>query len=302
MLVEDGGKIDGSTAVACPSAVRLIEKWSCGGQGNGGLVVRPPITGGILTGPPLPTPSLRSARLCTASLRRRGCGQPVRPARQPTRTALLGRAPVERTCPRGAVHHRVPADGRRRPRGPAGGGSCLRRGFHRLVRPESVESGGPGARRWGTATRLPRGAAALRRRRHTSCWGGRSTRLTSTVSRPRPTRATGHPLESWEKLGFVREGRLREDCVVNGDVSDSWVYGLLKQELPDIPPSRSPDRRPPRHPVLSPPVVSGRRLAPQPQEHSRSLCHRLLMWRWRNGWPAQRPTAVSPRRVARAQG
>jgi [ribosomal protein S5]-alanine N-acetyltransferase len=33
-----------------------------------------------------------------------------------------------------------------------------------------------------------------------------------------------------EKLGFVREGRLREDCVVNGDVSDSWVYGLLRQD------------------------------------------------------------------------
>jgi RimJ/RimL family protein N-acetyltransferase len=33
-----------------------------------------------------------------------------------------------------------------------------------------------------------------------------------------------------EKLGFVREGMLREDCVVNGDVSDSWVYGLLRRE------------------------------------------------------------------------
>ena len=30
-----------------------------------------------------------------------------------------------------------------------------------------------------------------------------------------------------EKLGFVREGTLREDCVVNGEVSDSWVYGLI---------------------------------------------------------------------------
>src|SRR6478735_5043576 len=29
-----------------------------------------------------------------------------------------------------------------------------------------------------------------------------------------------------EKLGFVREGTLREDCVVNGEVSDSWVFGL----------------------------------------------------------------------------
>jgi [ribosomal protein S5]-alanine N-acetyltransferase len=33
-----------------------------------------------------------------------------------------------------------------------------------------------------------------------------------------------------EKLGFVREGTLREDCVVNGVVSDSWVYGLLGRE------------------------------------------------------------------------
>jgi ribosomal-protein-alanine N-acetyltransferase len=33
-----------------------------------------------------------------------------------------------------------------------------------------------------------------------------------------------------EKLGFVREGTLREDCVVNGEVSDSWVYGLLRRE------------------------------------------------------------------------
>ena len=35
-----------------------------------------------------------------------------------------------------------------------------------------------------------------------------------------------------EKLGFVREGTLREDCVVDGEVSDSWVYGLLKREWP----------------------------------------------------------------------
>src|SRR3954449_4142024 len=33
-----------------------------------------------------------------------------------------------------------------------------------------------------------------------------------------------------EKLGFVHEGTLREDCVVNGEVSDSWVYGLLRPE------------------------------------------------------------------------
>jgi RimJ/RimL family protein N-acetyltransferase len=33
-----------------------------------------------------------------------------------------------------------------------------------------------------------------------------------------------------EKIGFVREGTLREDCVVNGEVSDSWLFGLLRRE------------------------------------------------------------------------
>ena len=33
-----------------------------------------------------------------------------------------------------------------------------------------------------------------------------------------------------EKLGFVREGTFREDCVVNGEVSDSWVYGLIRRD------------------------------------------------------------------------
>lgn len=33
-----------------------------------------------------------------------------------------------------------------------------------------------------------------------------------------------------EKLGFVREGLRREDCVVNGEVSDSWIYGLLRRD------------------------------------------------------------------------
>ncbi|WP_409484318.1 GNAT family N-acetyltransferase [Arsenicicoccus dermatophilus] len=32
------------------------------------------------------------------------------------------------------------------------------------------------------------------------------------------------------KLGFTREGTLREDCVVDGVVSDSWVFGLLRRE------------------------------------------------------------------------
>jgi [ribosomal protein S5]-alanine N-acetyltransferase len=33
-----------------------------------------------------------------------------------------------------------------------------------------------------------------------------------------------------EKVGFVREGTLREDCIVNGEVSDSWVFGLLRRD------------------------------------------------------------------------
>ena len=33
-----------------------------------------------------------------------------------------------------------------------------------------------------------------------------------------------------EKLGFLREGTLREDCIVNGEVSDSWVYGLIRRD------------------------------------------------------------------------
>jgi len=40
-----------------------------------------------------------------------------------------------------------------------------------------------------------------------------------------------------ENLGFVREGLLREDCIVDGEVSDTWVYGLLRRDW-----SPSPDR------------------------------------------------------------
>lgn len=49
--------------------------------------------------------------------------------------------------------------------------------------------------------------------------------------------ASAHVLE---KLGFVREGTLREDCVVNDDVSDSWVYGLLRREWAERSSSATP--------------------------------------------------------------
>ncbi|MDO9378083.1 MAG: GNAT family protein [Nocardioidaceae bacterium] len=44
-----------------------------------------------------------------------------------------------------------------------------------------------------------------------------------------------------EKLGFRREGTLREDCVVDGVVSDSWVFGLLRDELDASPPPHPDD-------------------------------------------------------------
>nr|WP_202388385.1 GNAT family protein [Nocardioides flavescens] len=37
-----------------------------------------------------------------------------------------------------------------------------------------------------------------------------------------------------EKLGFRREGTLREDCWVAGEVSDTHVYGLLRGELSSV--------------------------------------------------------------------
>jgi len=33
-----------------------------------------------------------------------------------------------------------------------------------------------------------------------------------------------------ERLGFIKEGHLRERWIVNGEVSDSWLYGLLRRE------------------------------------------------------------------------
>lgn len=46
-----------------------------------------------------------------------------------------------------------------------------------------------------------------------------------------------------EKLGFVREGLKREDCIVSGEVSDTWIYGLLKREW-DASANGDPDELP----------------------------------------------------------
>lgn len=37
------------------------------------------------------------------------------------------------------------------------------------------------------------------------------------------------------KLGFELEGTLRQDCIVNGEVSDSFVFGLLRQDWTPAP-------------------------------------------------------------------
>jgi RimJ/RimL family protein N-acetyltransferase len=33
-----------------------------------------------------------------------------------------------------------------------------------------------------------------------------------------------------ERLGFQKEGHLRERWIVNGEISDTWLYGLLRRE------------------------------------------------------------------------
>lgn len=58
-----------------------------------------------------------------------------------------------------------------------------------------------------------------------------------------------------EKLGFVREGTLREDCVVNGEVSDSWVYGLISGSG-----GRRPSRVPPAESLLARETAPGLRV------------------------------------------
>jgi RimJ/RimL family protein N-acetyltransferase len=33
-----------------------------------------------------------------------------------------------------------------------------------------------------------------------------------------------------ERLGFQKEGHLRERWIVNDEISDTWLYGLLRRE------------------------------------------------------------------------
>ena len=49
-----------------------------------------------------------------------------------------------------------------------------------------------------------------------------------------------------EKIGFVHEGTLREECIVNGEVSDTWVFGLIRREWQPSP-TPAPARRATAH-------------------------------------------------------
>ena len=115
-------------------AVRLASQWACHISATSGSLTAHPHDA---HGSPSPT-----------SLRRRGCERPLRAAQQRLRAALLGRAAVEPTRARRAIHHGLPADGRERHRGAAGRGSCPRRGVHMRVilgDPRHVRAGGSGS-------------------------------------------------------------------------------------------------------------------------------------------------------------
>ena len=58
----------------------------------------------------------------------------------------------------------------------------------------------------------------------------RSRAETYKVKAFRAAAATILPLDPDEVVTRVREGTLREDCVVDGVVSDSHVYGLLRRD------------------------------------------------------------------------
>jgi ribosomal-protein-alanine N-acetyltransferase len=36
--------------------------------------------------------------------------------------------------------------------------------------------------------------------------------------------------KSLERVGFTKEGHLRENCIVNGELTDRALYGLLRRE------------------------------------------------------------------------
>ncbi len=177
----------------------------------------------------------------TAAVHRRGRGVALRAAQQRPRAALLGLPAVDGTGPRPALHRHLPDDRGGR-HGSAGGvdrvsdgafiGWCGLTSWNPDFRSASLGYVFDAAA-WGRGYATETAHAVLR-------WAFDTLDL-NRVQAEADTRnvASARVLE---KLGFVREGTLREDCVVNGDVSDSWVFGLLRREWhPHSTHGRGPD-------------------------------------------------------------
>ena len=145
------------------------------------------------------------------------------------RVALLERATVGGTRALRAVHHGLPADGR--------GGTGARLAVDRVS--DGAFIGWCSLNRWNPDYR----SASLGYCFDDAVWGhGYATEAarvllrwafdTLDLNRVQAETDTRNVASArvLEKLGFVREGTLRENCVVNGEVSDSWVYGLIRRE------------------------------------------------------------------------
>lgn len=177
----------------------------------------------------LPTPTLRTARLLL---------RPFADKDAEAMFAILGNARVVRYWDAPAWHERAQAE-----RFIANAGRMEREGTGARLAIERVEDGTVigqcGLLYWNPAFR----SATLTYTLRDDAWGqGFATEAVGAllawafqawdlnrVQAETDTR-NGASLRVLDKLGFVREGTLREDCVVDGDVSDSAVYGLLRRE------------------------------------------------------------------------
>ena len=59
-------------------------------------------------------------------------------------------------------------------------------------------------------------------------WAFRALNLHRVQSETHPDNIASNRV--LEKLGFIHEGTLREDCIVNDEISDSKIYGLLRRD------------------------------------------------------------------------
>ncbi|GAA5264107.1 hypothetical protein ACOSOMT5_P0527 [Acidiphilium sp. MT5] len=59
-------------------------------------------------------------------------------------------------------------------------------------------------------------------------WAFRALNLHRVQSETHPDNIASNRV--LEKLGFIHEGTLREDCIVNDEITDSKIYGLLRRD------------------------------------------------------------------------